>query len=47
MASSVFCLALLGDGYSSRFDDAVLHGCVAGWLAGSIMRYCGWLGTDR
>ncbi|KAL4856598.1 hypothetical protein ACK3TF_003049 [Chlorella vulgaris] len=27
MASSV-CLALMGDGYSSRFDDAVLHGCI-------------------
>ncbi|KAI3432296.1 hypothetical protein D9Q98_003856 [Chlorella vulgaris] len=28
MASSIFCLALMGDGYSSRFDDAVLHGCI-------------------
>jgi hypothetical protein len=26
LASSTFCLALMGDGYSSRFDDAVLHG---------------------
>ncbi|GAB4813993.1 hypothetical protein N2152v2_001039 [Parachlorella kessleri] len=28
MASSVFCLALMGDGWSSRFTDAVLHGCI-------------------
>lgn len=28
LASSVFCLVLMGDGWSARFDDAVLHGYV-------------------
>jgi hypothetical protein len=30
LASSVFCFALMGDGYSSRFDDAIIHGWVGG-----------------
>ncbi|KAG1663565.1 hypothetical protein FOA52_013185 [Chlamydomonas sp. UWO 241] len=28
LARSVFCLHLPGDGWSSRFEDAVLHGCI-------------------
>ena len=28
LASSVFCFALMGDGWASRFDDAIVHGCV-------------------
>ena len=26
LASSVFCLVLQGDGWTARFEDAVLHG---------------------
>jgi hypothetical protein len=26
LASSTFCLVLMGDGWSARFDDAVVHG---------------------
>jgi hypothetical protein len=25
---SVFCLVLPGDGWSARFEDSVLHGCI-------------------
>ena len=28
VARSVFCLVAAGDGWTSRFDDAVLHGCI-------------------
>ena len=28
LARSVFCLVAAGDGWSARFDDAVLHGCI-------------------
>ncbi|PSC68519.1 exostosin-like glycosyltransferase [Micractinium conductrix] len=28
LASSVFCFALMGDGWASRFDDAIVHGCI-------------------
>jgi hypothetical protein len=28
LARSLFCLVLQGDGWSARFDDAVLHGCI-------------------
>ncbi|GBF90959.1 exostosin-like glycosyltransferase [Raphidocelis subcapitata] len=28
LARSVFCLVAAGDGWTSRFDDAVLHGCI-------------------
>lgn len=28
LASSTFCFSLMGDGFSSRFDDAVVHGWV-------------------
>ena len=27
LAQSVFCFALMGDGFSSRTDDAIIHGC--------------------
>ena len=30
LASSVFCFSLMGDGFSARFDDAVIHGCAPG-----------------
>ena len=26
MASSRFCLAIMGDGWSSRFEDSMVHG---------------------
>ena len=32
LASSDFCFALMGDGWASRFDDAVVHGCA--WARG-------------
>ena len=25
---SKFCLALPGDGWSARFEDSILHGCI-------------------
>lgn len=28
MSSSVFCLVMMGDGWSARMDDAMLHGCI-------------------
>jgi hypothetical protein len=28
LASSTFCLDFMGDGWSARFDDAVVHGCI-------------------
>ncbi|KAI8474753.1 MAG: exostosin-like glycosyltransferase [Monoraphidium minutum] len=28
LARSVFCLVAAGDGWSARFDDAMLHGCI-------------------
>ena len=28
LASSTFCLVFMGDGWSARFDDAVVHGCI-------------------
>jgi hypothetical protein len=28
LARSLFCLVLQGEGWSARFDDAVLHGCI-------------------
>jgi hypothetical protein len=28
LARSVFCLVLQGDGYTTRFDDSILHGCI-------------------
>ncbi|KAK2080888.1 hypothetical protein QBZ16_000742 [Prototheca wickerhamii] len=28
MASSVFCLAIIGDGWTTRVEDAMLHGCI-------------------
>lgn len=28
LSSSKFCLALPGDGWSARFEDSVLHGCI-------------------
>ena len=28
LTRSLFCLVLQGDGWSARFDDAVLHGCI-------------------
>lgn len=30
LASSVFFFSLMGDGFSSRYDDAIIHGC-GGW----------------
>ena len=30
LASSTFCFAIMGDGFSSRFEDGLLHGWV--WL---------------
>lgn len=27
LASSVFFFSLMGDGFSSRYDDAIIHGC--------------------
>lgn len=27
LASSVFCLVMMGDGWTARMDDATLHGC--------------------
>ncbi|KAL4447245.1 hypothetical protein ABPG77_007278 [Micractinium sp. CCAP 211/92] len=28
LASSVFCLVMMGDGWTARMDDATLHGCI-------------------
>jgi hypothetical protein len=28
LARSVFCLVLQGEGFTTRFDDAILHGCI-------------------
>ena len=28
LSDSVFCLALPGDGWSARFEDSILHGCI-------------------
>ena len=28
LTRSKFCLALPGDGWSARFEDALLHGCI-------------------
>jgi hypothetical protein len=28
LSRSKFCLALPGDGWSARFEDSVLHGCI-------------------
>jgi hypothetical protein len=28
LARSVFCLVLQGEGWTARFDDAILHGCI-------------------
>lgn len=28
LASSVFFFSLMGDGFSSRYDDAIIHGCI-------------------
>ncbi|KAK2080890.1 hypothetical protein QBZ16_000744 [Prototheca wickerhamii] len=28
MASSIFCLAIIGDGWTTRVEDAMVHGCI-------------------
>lgn len=28
LSSSIFCLVLPGDGWSSRFEDSIVHGCI-------------------
>lgn len=28
LASSIFCFVLPGDGWSSRFEDSIVHGCI-------------------
>ncbi|KFM24871.1 putative glucuronoxylan glucuronosyltransferase F8H [Auxenochlorella protothecoides] len=28
MSESTFCLAIIGDGYTSRYEDAITHGCI-------------------
>ena len=39
LASSKFCFSLMGDGFSSRFDDAVIHGW-AGVLNRARVAWC-------
>ena len=34
MPNLTFCFSLMGDGFSSRFDDGVIHGCAAACGAG-------------
>jgi len=28
LAHSVFCFVIMGDGWSSRFEDSIVHGCI-------------------